>query len=88
MSKRASIVPAAEEPTFYSAEGTRLVRLPELLKLTGTTKTNIYNWIRHGKFPRPLKPSPRVSVWRYTDSMNWLDTLETGGGQDLRAGGR
>jgi prophage regulatory protein len=88
LSKHVSITPPAAEPTLYSAEGTRLVRLPEVIRLTGTNKATIYNWTRFGKFPRPLKLGPRAVAWRYADVKSWLDSREVGGGQDLRAGGR
>ena len=62
----------ADEPVLYTAEGTRLVRLPEILKLTGTTKATIYNWLRAGRFPRPLKMGPKAVGWRWTDVKAWL----------------
>lgn len=76
MSKKVSITPQAEEPSLYSAEGTRLVRLPEVLRMTGLTKPTIYNWIRASKFPRPLKLGPRAAGWRYSDLKAWLASRE------------
>jgi prophage regulatory protein len=62
-----------DEPVLYTAEGTRIVRLPEILALTGATKASIYNWLRSGRFPRQLKMGPKAVGWRWTDVKAWLD---------------
>ena len=33
----------------------------------------IYDWIKQGKFPPPIKLSPSVSVWRVEDIRAWIE---------------
>ena len=51
-------------PLDHSAE--RLIRLPEVLTLTGLPKSTFYNMVRQGRFPKPQKMG-RISFWRMSD---------------------
>ena len=88
MSERVSITPPAAEPPLYSAEGTRLVRLPEVTRFTGADKATIYNWMKDGKFPRPLRLGRRAVAWAYSDLKKWLESRELAGSQDASGGSR
>jgi prophage regulatory protein len=41
-----------------------MLRPREAAKRLGITKTCLYNWVRAGKLPPPIKLSSRTSVWR------------------------
>lgn len=41
----------------------RLLKLPEVLATVGMKKTAWYAGIRAGKYPKPIKRSPRDTVW-------------------------
>ena len=41
----------------------RLIKLPEVLAIVGMKKTAWYAGIKAGKYPRPIKRSPRDTVW-------------------------
>lgn len=41
----------------------RFLRLPQVLALTGLSKTTIYSLAQRGEFPRPIALSPRTSAW-------------------------
>ena len=39
------------------------LRLPEVLKLIPIGKSTLWSRVKDGTFPRPVKLSPRVTVW-------------------------
>jgi prophage regulatory protein len=43
----------------------RVIRLPEVMRVTGWSRTTVYDKIKCGKFPKPFKPDPdgRVAGW-------------------------
>ena len=53
----------------------RLLRLPEVMKLTGLAKSTVWLWVQQGKLPKPTKLSPRVSVWKESELKAWLDAI-------------
>lgn len=50
----------------------RLIRLPEVMRLTGLAKSTVWLWVSQGKLPTPTKLSPRVSVWRESEIQNYI----------------
>ena len=44
---------------------TRLLRRPEVLKLTGWSTSTLYEKMEQNRFPRPVKPDPdgRAVAW-------------------------
>lgn len=55
-----------------------LLRLPEVSRLTGLSRSALYLRISRGQFPRPVKLGPRASRWRLSDIQRWMDTLGEG----------
>lgn len=53
----------------------RFIRLPEVRRLTGMSRTSIYAAIADGRFPRPLKAGPKTSVWQESDIAKWQDGI-------------
>jgi len=49
----------------------RLLRLAEVLFLTGLPKSTLYDQIRKGKFPKPQKRG-RISLWRFSEVERYL----------------
>ncbi|WP_432481488.1 helix-turn-helix transcriptional regulator [Moraxella sp. ZY200743] len=45
--------------------------------MTGLSKSTIYNWVKTGKFPAPIKLSPAMTAWRNSDILDWINRLET-----------
>ncbi|MCL2707460.1 MAG: AlpA family phage regulatory protein [Dehalococcoidia bacterium] len=58
----------------------RFIRLPELQKLLPLGKSTIWAKVKQGKLPSPVKISQRVSAWRYSDIVAYIDNLEPKGG--------
>jgi len=50
----------------------RFLRLPEVVRRVGVAKSSIWLWAREGKFPKPLKISPRVTCWRESEIAAWI----------------
>lgn len=48
-----------------------LLRLPEVVRRTGLSKSEIYRRIRAGAFPAPNKLGARTSVWPSTTITFW-----------------
>ena len=56
-----------------------IVRLPEVMRLTGLSKTTIHRRYRAGSFPRPLRLGPQSIGWRREEIVEWLDSLPRAG---------
>lgn len=72
MSNTNNVRPLAplDEPVLLPQSG--FSRLPEVRRFAGNAAgSTIYLWISQGKFPRGVKLSPRVTVWRNEDLHRW-----------------
>ncbi len=45
----------------------RFIRIHEVMKMTGLAKSTVWAWCASGRLPRPIKLSPRVTVWRLSE---------------------
>lgn len=50
----------------------RLLRLPEVQRLTGLGRSQIYALASKGCFPKPLKLSERCSAWIEQEVQTWI----------------
>jgi prophage regulatory protein len=55
----------------------RLLRLPEVIEITGLGRDTIYRYIREGRFPRQRRISERASGWREDEIGAWVDLRPT-----------
>ena len=69
-----------------SAGGTRIVRLPEVMRLTGLSKTTIHRRYRAGSFPQPVRLGPQSIGWWREEVLEWLESLPRAGA--VAQGGR
>ena len=53
----------------------RLLRLPQVLDITGLGKTMIYRLIRQGTFPQPFKPGGHASRWSEAEIRDWREKV-------------
>lgn len=52
----------------------RLLRLRQVIELTGLKRDTIYRYIRAGQFPRQRRISERASAWREDEIKEWIDS--------------
>lgn len=52
----------------------RLVRMPEVCRMTGLHKNTIYNRIAAGAFPRQVRLTERLVGWWESDVRHWMET--------------
>jgi len=50
------------------------VRLPDVIRHTGMSRSTIYRRISDGAFPAPYSLGPRASGWRWGELVEWLKT--------------
>lgn len=50
----------------------RFVRLPEVLRLCGTSRSRLYLAIQEEQFPKPIKIFGRTSCWFLPDVQAWI----------------
>lgn len=60
------------EPSGTADEPLALLRLAEVEAMTGMSRSTLYDRIRTGAFPEPLRLGSRMSRWRRGDVLEWL----------------
>ena len=54
-----------------------ILRLPEILAATGArSRQTIYNWIKAGKFPKPLHTGGNSIGWLKSEVESWQEQLK------------
>lgn len=52
----------------------RFIKLEDVIKIVGISKSSIYKAIKNGEFPAPVKPSVRSSRWIESEVQEWAAT--------------
>ncbi|MET4127174.1 AlpA family transcriptional regulator [Roseovarius sp. MBR-6] len=55
----------------------KLLRRPEVENVTGLSRSTLYDWMKRGEFPQPVKLGTRLVAWRESDIAAWLKSRET-----------
>lgn len=77
--KRLASAPSTSEKIYTVKTGEnagmkrRVSAKPERIGLLPVTEKTIWEWVRLGKFPKPLKLSDNVTVWRMSDVEAWIE---------------
>lgn len=50
----------------------RLIRLPEVEEITGCKKSTIYQFMRAGTFPKPVRLNVRTVGWPESAVLQWV----------------
>lgn len=50
----------------------RLLRLRDVLEIIPVSRSDWWKGVKDGKYPSPVKLSPRVTVWRGSDLMRFI----------------
>ena len=57
-----------------SMNSLRLLRLPQVIELTGLGRDTIYRYIREGRFPAQRRITDRASAWRADEVAAWIES--------------
>jgi len=55
-----------------------LLRLKQVVNLTGISRSEIYRRMAKGKFPRQYRISTGIAVWRQSDIASWIGQAVNG----------
>lgn len=60
----------------------KFYRLPDVLDITGVSKSTLYRWISNNQFPKPVQLGQRAVGWSSTPVNQWVeDRLEKSEGK-------
>jgi prophage regulatory protein len=62
------------------ARSNRILRLPGVKEKTGKGKTAIYDAVKAGTFPAPIKLGRRASGWLESEIDDWIARCQRGTG--------
>lgn len=51
----------------------RILRRPEVERLTGLSRSTLYDYVAQGHFPRPVKLGPRAAGWKESAVNQWIE---------------
>ena len=51
----------------------RLIRLKEVLRICGMSRTALYNNINRRQFPEPIRISARSVAWLQSEVLEWVE---------------
>jgi prophage regulatory protein len=51
----------------------QLLRISDVSKKTTLAKSTLWVKIAQGQFPKPIKLSPAISVWKQSDIEAWIE---------------
>jgi len=52
----------------------RMLRIPDVIYLTGVSRTRIYELMARGEFPARRKLSERATAWRSDEIDEWIES--------------
>jgi prophage regulatory protein len=61
----------------------RLLRLPDVERLTGLRRSAIYEQMQRGVFPRSVKVGKRAATWSEASVQAWIADRKTGEGREV-----
>ena len=59
---------------IVATEEDRLLRLPEVLRLCGLSRSAVYDMIASQDFPAPVRIGVRTVGWRHSEIQQWIAT--------------
>lgn len=59
---------------MYEEPAQTLLRLPAVQRMVGLGRSQIYNLIKNGGFPAPIKLSERCSAWIASEVGAWVNS--------------
>ena len=59
----------------YGIDPDSFIRISQVINLVGLKRSWIYQKIKEGKFPRPIKIGSRASVWTRSSVSAWIQKM-------------
>lgn len=53
----------------------RLIRLKEVMKISGLSRSGIYKFIKEGKFPKSVSLGVRSVAWVEQEVQDWVEQI-------------
>ena len=53
----------------------RLIRIPKVMEKTGLARSTVWLFVKNGKLPKPIKLSERVTVWKESEIIDYINSL-------------
>ena len=50
----------------------KFLRIKDVMDKTGIARSTIWLWVSEDKFPKPIKLSPRITVWENSKLDDWM----------------
>lgn len=66
------MLPETATQAPHSTPPSRLLRKPEVLRMTGLAGSTLYAYMAQGRFPKPRKIGPRNVAWSQADIAAWV----------------
>lgn len=54
----------------------KLLRLKEVLEIVPVKRSTVWQWVKDGKFPAPIKLGPGTTCWRLSSVQKFIETGE------------
>ena len=52
----------------------KLVRVKDVLEITGMSRSTIWRLVNSGDFPAPYKLGPRMNAWHKSEIVTWIES--------------
>lgn len=62
-----------------------LLRLPDVLRIAGISKTTLYGLVKVGEFPAPVPLGGRAVAWASTEVEAWVANKLRAAGKEIAA---
>jgi prophage regulatory protein len=53
----------------------KLLRIRQVIDATGIPRSSLYDKLRRGQFPQPVRIGRRAVAWRESDIVSWIESL-------------
>lgn len=77
-SRDPAVPTSADNATIPGQQRNRLLRLPEVLLLTGLSRSTMYAMIKRQTFPDSVKIGDRSAAWRHDEIIAWMAERRSG----------
>ena len=51
------------------------LRLPQVLSIVPIGRSTLWLWVKEGRFPKPKKLGPAITVWHASQVAAWMDAV-------------